>query len=96
MERRGENEDHDKVRNDEKEVENRTEATFRFPILDTAQHVNTKNIPPSSLPTFYGKSNEDPEKFLFEFDILCRSYNYLQDAHKLKIFPATLIDSALR
>ena len=55
-----------------------------------------KNIPPSSLPTFYGKSNEDPNTFLFEFDILCRSYNYLQDAYKLKIFLATLKDSALR
>ena len=43
-----------------------------------------KNIPPSSLPNFYGKSNEDPDTFLFKFDILCRSYNYLQDAHKLK------------
>ena len=55
-----------------------------------------KNIPPSSLPTFYGKSNEDPDTFLFEFDILCRSYNYLQDAHKLKLFLATLKDSSLR
>ena len=96
MERRGENEDHDEVRNDEGEWENRTEATFGFPILDTAQDVNMKNIPPSSLPTFYGKSNEDPDTFLFEFDILYRSYNYLQDAHKLKLFPATLNDSALR
>ena len=34
--------------------------------------------------------------FLFEFDILCRSYNYLQDAHKLKLFPATLKDSSFR
>ena len=55
-----------------------------------------KNIPPSSLPTFYGKSNKDPDTFLFKFDILCRSYNYLQDAHKLKLFSATLKDSALR
>ena len=54
-----------------------------------------KNIPPSSLPTLYGKSNEDPDTFFFEFDILCRSYNYLQDAHKLKLFPATLKDSSL-
>ena len=97
MGRWGENEDHDEVRNDEKEeVENQTEATFRFPILDTAQDVNMKNIPPSSLPTFYGKSNEDPYTFLFKFDILCRSYSYLQDAHKLKLFPATLKDSTLR
>ena len=54
-----------------------------------------ENMPHSSLPTFYGKSNEDPNTFLFEFDILCRGYNYLQDAHKLKLFPATLKDSAL-
>ena len=55
-----------------------------------------KNIPPSSLPTFYGKSNEDPDTFLFKFNILCRSYNYLQDAHKLKLFPVILKDSSLR
>ena len=55
-----------------------------------------KNIPPFSLPTFYGKRNEDLDTFLFKFDILCRSYNYLQDAKKLKLFPATLKDSNLR
>ena len=42
------------------------------------------------------KSNEDPDTFLFDFDILCRIYNYLQDAHKLKLFPATLKYSTLR
>ena len=41
------------------------------------------------------KSNEDPDKFLFKFNILCRSYNYLQDAYKLKLFPTTLKDSSL-
>ena len=55
-----------------------------------------KNIPPSSLATFYGKGNEDPNTILFEFDIICRSYNYLQDAHKLKLFPATLKYYSLR
>ena len=54
-----------------------------------------KNIPPSSLPTFYGKSNEDLDTFLFDFYILCRIYNYQQDAKKLKLFPATLKDSYL-
>ena len=98
MERWGENEDHDEVRNDEEdeEVENRTKVTFGFPILDTTHDVNMKNIPPSSLHIFYRKSNEDPNTFLFEFDILCRSYNYLQDAHKLKLFSTTLKDCALR
>ena len=96
MERRVENEDHNDVRNDEGEGENQTETTFRFPILDTAKDINMKNIPPSSFTTFYGKSNEDSDTFLFEFDILCRSYNYLQVAHKLKLFPTTLKDSSLR
>jgi hypothetical protein len=72
------------------------ETTFGFPILDLVQDVNMKNILLSALPTFHGKNSEDPDVFLFEFDILCRSYNYLQDAHKLKLFPATLKDSALR
>jgi hypothetical protein len=72
------------------------ETTFGFPILDLVQNVTMKNIPLSALPTFHGKNSEDPDVFLFEFDILCRSYNYLQDAHKLKLFPATLKDSALR
>ena len=90
------NEYHDEVRNEVAEGENHPEATFGFPILDTMQDVTLKNIPRSSLPTFYGKSNEGLDTFLFEFDILCRSYNYLQDAHKLKLFPAALKDSSLR
>ena len=84
------------VRNNEGEGENQIEATFGFPILDTVLDVNMKNISPSSLPTFYGKINEDSDTFLFKFDILYRSYNYLQDAHKLKLFPATLKYSVLR
>ena len=41
-------------------------------------------------------STEDPDAFLFEFGILCRSYTYINDAQKLKLFPATLKDVALR
>ena len=55
-----------------------------------------KNMPPLALPHFHGMSSEDPDSFLFEFDILCRSYNYILDAQKLKLFPATLKESALR
>ena len=54
-----------------------------------------KNIPPSSLHTFYWKSSEDMDTFLFKFYFLCRIYNYLQNAQKLKLFPATLKDSTL-
>ena len=49
-----------------------------------------KNISPSILPNFHGLRSEDPETFLFEFEVLCRSYDYLHDAQKLKLFPATL------
>ena len=55
-----------------------------------------KNINPSILPTFHGMSIEDPDAFLFELDILCKSYNYTSDAQKLKLFSATLKDAALR
>ena len=41
-------------------------------------------------------STEDLDAFLFEFDILCRSYNYIDDAQKLKLFPATMKNVALR
>jgi hypothetical protein len=75
---------------------NQIETTFGFPILNTTPNVNMKNIPLSALPTFYGKNSEDPDTFLFEFDILRRRYNYVQDAQKIKLFPATLKDSTLR
>jgi hypothetical protein len=59
-------EDHNNVRHgEEEEIGNQTETTFGFPILDTALNVNMKNIPLSTLPTFYGKNSEDPDTFLF-------------------------------
>jgi hypothetical protein len=54
--------------------------TFGFPILDMAKYVAMKNIPLSSLPHFQGMSIEDPDSFLFEFDIFYRSYNYIDNA----------------
>ena len=41
-------------------------------------------------------SIEDPDAFLFGFDILCRSYNYTNDSQNLKLFPTTLKDASLR
>jgi hypothetical protein len=41
-------------------------------------------------------ASEDPDAFLFEFDILCRTYGYTDDAHKLRLFPATLKNTALK
>eukprot|EP00253_Pinus_taeda_P033242 PITA_33242 len=41
-------------------------------------------------------ASEDPNSFLFDFDIVCRTYGYTDDAHRLRLFPATLNASALR
>lgn len=73
-----------------------TFTTFEFPIGDIRGEAPMKNIPLSSLPSFQGMIVEDPDTFLFEFDVLCRSYDYVSDAHKLKLFPATLKGEALR
>ena len=55
-----------------------------------------KNISPSILPSFHGLRNEDPETFLFEFEVVCRTYDYLKDSQKLKLFPLTLKGAALK
>ena len=55
-----------------------------------------KNIPPSILPNFYGTSTKDPDAFLFEFDVLCRTYGYTDDTQKLRLFSATLKGVALK
>ena len=70
--------------------------TLEFPIRITPRNHPMKNIPLSALPNFHGLSNEDPDEFLLEFDILCRSYDYISDIQKLKAFPATLKGKALR
>jgi hypothetical protein len=72
-------------------------STLGFPIGDFPRGTTPmKNIPLSALPNFHGLSSEDPDEFLFEFDILCRSYDYTSNAQKLKLFPATLKGNALR
>jgi len=40
--------------------------------------------------------SEDPDAFLFEFDVLCRGYDYTSEPQKLKLFPSTLKGAALR
>lgn len=84
--------------------DNRTEgrgekslSTLEFPIGELPRGATPmKNIPLSALPNFHGLSSEDPDEFLFEFDILCRSYYYVSPNQKLKLFPATLKGNALR
>ena len=72
------------------------EDPLRFPIQDTDISVHMKNIPPYFLPNFHGMRSEDPETFLFEFEILYRYYGYLLNNQKLRLFPATLKDIALK
>ena len=55
-----------------------------------------KNIPLSAFPNFHGFSTKDPDDFLFEFDILCRSYDNTTIVQKLKLFPATFMGNTLR
>ena len=40
-------------------------------------------------------SSEDPKTFLFEFYVLCISYDYITDQQKMKIFPSTLKNQEL-
>ena len=55
-----------------------------------------RNISPSTLPHFHGLITEDSGTFLFEFVVLCQTYDYAEDEQKLKRFPSTLKDVALR
>jgi hypothetical protein len=82
MENQGNNEEELHLENppnneDQKNDEN-TISTLVFPIFDipTRGMAPMKNIPLSSLPKFHALSTEDLDEFLFEFDILCISYDY--------------------
>lgn len=55
-----------------------------------------KNISPSTLPHFHGLTTEDPDTFLIEFVVICRTYDYTDYEKKLKLLPSTLKDAALR
>ena len=67
-----------------------------FPIGNVTSDAPMRPIPLTALPSFHGLSFEDPDTFLFEFDIIFREYDFIADAQKLKIFPATLKEIALR
>ena len=54
-----------------------------------------KVIPLHNIPTFDGLTSEDLDAFLFEFDVLCRGYDYTTDPEKLKLFHSTLKGATL-
>ena len=71
-------------------------ATLQFRIQQPEGVALMKNISPLVFPHFYGKETEDPDEFIFKFDILCRNYDYTTNEQKQKLFPTTLNDNALR
>ena len=52
------------------------EDPLGFTIQDTDINVHMKKTHPSFPSNFYGMRLEDPEMFLFEFEIIFRSYGY--------------------
>lgn len=73
-----------------------TVPTLIFPIKINPGNHPMKSIPLSALPNFHGLASEDPDEFLFEFDILQKSYDYISNTQKMKDFLPTLKGNALR
>jgi hypothetical protein len=82
LENQGDNEEElhcdNPLNNEDQENDENTISTLVFPIsyITTRGMAPMKNIPLSDMPNFHGLSTEDPDEFMFEFDILCRSYDY--------------------
>jgi hypothetical protein len=70
-------------------------STLEYLIVDLIANAPMKAIPLQNLPTFHELISEDPDTFLFEFDVLCRGYDYTSEPQKLKLFPSTLKGAAL-
>ena len=68
---------------------------MQYPIVDTTVNAPMKAIPLQNIATFHGLTLEDLDAFMFEFDVLCRHYDYITDPQKLKLFPSTLKGVAL-
>jgi hypothetical protein len=62
---------------------------LEYPIVDPVANSPMKAIPLQNLTTFHGLISEDPDAFLFEFDVLCIGYDYTSERQKLKLFPST-------
>jgi len=76
------------------EVVGKNHVLMYFQFLMKIPHPKLKTY---HLPSFFHSfRNEDPKTFLFEFEVLCRSYDYILDPQKFKLFPATLKYIALK
>ena len=67
-------------------------VTFEFPIRDPGGVAQIQYIPPSIFPNFHGLENEYPDEFLFQLEIICRTYN----VQTLNFFPLTLKGASLQ
>jgi hypothetical protein len=54
-------------------------STLEYSIVDPVANAPMKAITLHNLPTFHGLISEDPDAFLFEFDVLCRGYDYTSE-----------------
>lgn len=66
-----------------------------FPIQETNGEARMNIINPTSLPHFHGLASKDPNTFMFDFVVVCRTYDYTSNEKKLKLFPSTLKDASL-
>jgi hypothetical protein len=71
-------------------------STLEYPIVDPVSNAQIKAIPLQNLPKFHGLISEDPDAFLFKFDVLGIGYDYTFEPQKLKLFPSTLKGASLR
>lgn len=78
------------------EKEKEPPVHYEFPIQVSDDQAPMKNINLVSLSNFHGLVLEDPNPFIFEFTGVFRTYDYLYDSNKLKLFPSTLKDASLR
>ena len=75
---------------------NRKRVEGPFPNRETNGDTKMKNISPCTLPHFHGLTTEDPDTFLFEFVVICQTYDYTNAEKKLKWFLSNLKDATLR
>jgi hypothetical protein len=60
---------------------------FEFPIQESKGILQMKNIMPYALPNFHGFPSEDPDTFLFEFDVLCEAITIIMIPINSNYFP---------
>ena len=69
---------------------------FDIPFKNIDVSVHMKNIPLYIRPNFHGLRSEDLETFLFEFEFFYRSYGYLLNTQKLRLFQKKFKDRSLK